>query len=154
MKVYLDTNIISGWAKQDLPHGELVALADVLDLWGKGYLDLCTSEVAKEELEKIPEVYRRDHMDVYEGLKRVPTVREKVADPGLMTMGVGGGRVPQWKLRHLQKILDETDARHFFQAIQNGADVFLTYDKATILARKAEIQKLGWPIDALKPSEL
>jgi predicted nucleic acid-binding protein len=62
--------------------------------------------------------------------------------------------VTQQDLATLRAILpDEDDARHLFHAISNGAEYFVTYDKATILKHRAAIED-EFSILPRLPSEL
>jgi hypothetical protein len=152
VKVYVDNNIVGALVKRDLALDQVEALARVLEAGQDRHFDLVTSQVAAEEISQIPEEHRHPHEIIYRLLARVPTAGEVRADSGLLLgMGVGGGSRPDPLLVKLRKLLDENDARHVFQAIKSGADVFLTADGG-IIHRRKELLELG--IKSLKPTEL
>ncbi len=152
MKVYLDTVIISSWINEDIRPEELEALERVLDAWQSNRIELCTSTVAREELAKVPEEHRGQHMRLYRLIKLVPIAPIERWGTGLSLMGTPTARTygdPIYS--QLRAILDEKDANHVFQAIKNGVNVFLTVDRR-VVARRGEIQR--WGMEVLKPSEL
>ncbi|HVE61704.1 MAG TPA: hypothetical protein VNA26_07790 [Chitinophagaceae bacterium] len=127
--VYLDTCIISGLAKADLSIDDLEALHDLLEKHKNGKIHPLTSQVTKEELEKIPPTFRTQHKIVYNLLKDVPTAQTYQTDSGLMLMGVGGGIREDPVFTALKNLLPgEDDARHIFQATKNGVSKFVTTD--------------------------
>jgi len=139
MKVYLDTCIISGIAKQDIKDEDLVALTEILKMHKDNKVEIVTSEVAKEELNKIPPEYRSKHLMVYNLLNNVPTVEYlklnffSVGFPVKQTKEFG-------ELFSLLK--DKGDAQYIYQAFRNGVDFFLTVDKKTILSHHSDIQSI------------
>jgi hypothetical protein len=138
---YLDTNLISGLAKEDIRPVELAALRDLLRRRKAGQLILCTSAVASEELGGIPATARAPHEDIYPLLDDVPTVDEQFPMPKAYGAGAYGADaygmgpiVEDSDLGVLRSILpDENDARHVFQAAKNGIDYFVTCDERTIV---------------------
>ena len=151
-RVYLDTNIISAWVKEDIAAEEFEALQLVLLAFQNDKLALCTSHVAGEELDRLPAEHRRTHRLVYEFIKRVPQVAEHQTVIGLMPHGVPGSRHREDPLLiELRSLLRKDDPRHVFQAIKNDVAIFLTVDRG-IRHWKAELAKRG--LRVLLPSEL
>jgi hypothetical protein len=133
-KVYLDTCIVSGIAREDLPQAEQEAVATLLQLYKARRVDLVTSDVAKSEIDHVPEQFRSRHETIYFLLKDVPVARAEWTDSGLTLTGVGGGRREDPLYTDLRLLLpDEADAQHVFQAIRADADYFATTDVKTIL---------------------
>ncbi len=129
-KIYLDTCVISGLIKNDIGKENYIALEELF------FTDLCivTSEVAKKEISKIPDKYRKEHENIYEALNKIPTIKHFSHNSNLMLMGVGGGRSDDPLFALLKNILpDEDDALHIFQATKNQAKNFITVDIRTIL---------------------
>jgi hypothetical protein len=134
LKVYLDTCIVSGLARQDLPPAEQEAVTALLQLYKAGRVDLVTSEVAKQEIDRVPERFRARHNTIYLLLTDVPVARAEWTDSSLGLTGVGGGRREDPLYTDLKRLLPgEADAQHMFQAIRDDADYFATTDAKTIL---------------------
>ena len=154
LSVYLDTCIISGLAKEDLRKEEYMALKEILVLRKTGKVQLVTSPIAKAELEKIPEALRIKHEVIYNLLSDVPIKRFR-SITGLSPIGVPGfgyGRLNRDYLRLRQLLTDEEDAKHLYQAIRNGIQVFLTTDFRTILRKRAIVEK-SFSIKLRSPTE-
>jgi hypothetical protein len=132
--MYLDTCIISGIAREDLPQAEQDAVVAILRLYKSDRLELVTSEVAKGKIGAVPERFRRRHEVIYLLLRDVPVASAQCADSGLTLTGVGGGRREDPLYLELKLLLpDEADAQHVFRAIRADADYFATTDARTIL---------------------
>jgi hypothetical protein len=150
---YLDTCIVSGLAKGDLAQPNLEALLKVLQKHKKRALSLVTSQVTKEEIDRIPKEYRLQHEVIYNLLSDLPVARAFRTDSGLMLMGVGGGVRLHPMLAKLNALLsDEADARHLYQAARNDIRYFITTDARTILRRKTEIEEISQVV-AISPTE-
>jgi predicted nucleic acid-binding protein len=151
---YLDTCVISGGLGRGDIHGQQEALRELLRLRKAGDIEIVTSHIALEEIQRSPQERRRLDEDLYALLNDVPAAAEHRTDGGLMLLGVGGGQRPDPILIRLREILsDENDARHLFQAIKNGIDFFVTVDERTILS-KADALSSVFGIQVLKPAEL
>jgi hypothetical protein len=132
--VYLDTCIVSGIAREDLASAEQDAVRGLLRLYKSSRLDLATSEVAQDEISRVPERFRSPHETIYLLLRDVPVARAEWTDSGLTLLGVGGGRREDPLYTSLKELLpDALDAQHVFQAIRADADYFVTSDSKTIL---------------------
>ena len=150
MKVYIDTCVISGFAKGELSTQEAEAFSILLKLHADGSVILVTSTVAKEEISRIPQEYRAPHESVYAQLEDIPAV-------GYLTLDLGFGihllGVKQHSIyRSLTKLLKDTgDAQHLYQAHREMASNFITVDAKTILSKAHEIDKVC-NVEVLLPS--
>ena len=153
-KLYLDTCIISGIAKSDISDLELNTLTDLLKDFRLNKVDMVTSQIAKQEIEKIPEQYRFQHSETYKTLTEIP-LSSSTFSP---FSGPFGGpfdrnRLPVKELKELQSLLkDKDDAKHIYQAFRNKVNYFLTVDASTILNRAKEIFEICG-VSVMLPSE-
>jgi hypothetical protein len=139
--IYLDTNIISAMAKpQDLRDDDLQAMEQILDAHQAGLVGLYTSEHAKEELDRIPEAFRKDHIRLYRLLKLVGEPEQSSPDED---------EPPA--LNCLRNSLSSSDFDHFTQAVASRVNVFVTTDNG-ILSQKNPAATLG--ISLLRPREV
>lgn len=152
-KAYLDTCIISGLAKEDLAQAELAALLEILQQQKSGGVSLVTSDMARRELDNIPDQYRMKHQFIYNLIADVPTAKAFRVDTGLMLMGVGGGIRLVKEMAQLTTLLkDEPDAAHIYQAFKNDVLNFLIVDEATVLSKAKEIENICG-VKAMLPSK-
>ena len=159
LSAYLDNCIApSGMVNNQIEQAELDALIELFRREEAGTVSLCTSEVTKEEIARIPASARVPFEDVYAGFERVPMVAEEFRLPKLLTSmrsGVTSGPIVEdAKLGSLRDILpDLDDARHVYQAVCNGDEYFVTRDQKSILAH-AEAVKAAVGITLCWPSDL
>jgi predicted nucleic acid-binding protein len=152
VKVYIDTCVISGHAKGDLPPRESRAFAELLSLHTDAKVALLTSPVAKDEIDRIPQAYRTPHEDTYAQLKSIPSAGYLVLDHGFGVIRLGVKQHPIFQ--SLARLLrDEGDAKHLYQAHREGASHFITVDGRTILSKASEIYS-ACGVDVLLPSAL
>jgi predicted nucleic acid-binding protein len=150
---YLDTNLLSGLVKEDVGVAELAGLRDLLRRRKAGEIELVTSDVADQELARIPEEFRSRHEDIYLLLDDVRTVAEEQRFASLPLLLNSYIEIDPL-LEQLAEILpDHDDARHIFQAAKNGIDYFLTCDRKTILSRADAIEAVA-PIKVRSPRQL
>ncbi len=151
---YLDTCIVSGLAKEDLPSGEQQALLEVLRRHKEGWIKLITSFVTKQEIDRVPEQARTRHEVIYSLLSDIPRAEFsgielfRVAFPGSL-----GVRQDPLYTELKQLLPGVEDAQHVFQAIKNKVDYFVTTDDRTILRYKNELEST-YGIKAVTPSQL
>jgi predicted nucleic acid-binding protein len=158
---YLDTNLVSALAQQDIDQADVHALFQLVDLMHAGRVALVTSTVAKEEIERVPAEHRAPHQGTYALLKKIPVVDEQRLFPRRVqafrpgrSQIIGPSVIEDEDLGRLRAILpDENDARHLFQASKNGASYFVTADRRTILSRAREIES-AFPIRVMTPTQL
>jgi hypothetical protein len=144
LTAYLDTCIISGLARWDLPEQELAAIEHILAAWERGEVSLVTSHIAKAEIDRVPAVYRSPHEVIYNLLANVPTAHFWRVDTGLMLMGIGGGRRQDRLFISLRSLLPgEKDAMHVFQAAKNSVGFLITTDHRTLIRFSADIERLS-----------
>ena len=140
---YLDTCIISGLAKQDIALAEQTALLKILEAQKSGKVALVTSDMARREIDNIPQQHRIKHQFIYNLIAEVPIAKAFSTDTGLMLMGVGGGPRLAKEMAQLTTVLkDEPDAAHIFQSFKNGVLCFLTVDEATVISKAQEIENI------------
>ena len=77
MKVYLDTVLVSGWAREDIGSSELRALERILEFGQAGRLEITTSQVTADEHRDIPEEHRREHERIYKLIRLVPGLADR-----------------------------------------------------------------------------
>jgi hypothetical protein len=143
LTAYLDTCIISGLARWDLPARDLAALQCILAARKCGEVSLVTSNIAKTEIDRVPQAYRAAHGVIYNLLADVPAARFWRTDTGLMLMGVGGGRRQDPLFISLKSLLpDAEDAMHVFQATKNSVGFLITTDCRTLIRFSGDIERL------------
>jgi hypothetical protein len=156
-KAYLDNCLVGGLVQDDVDPAESDALYRLIDLSKEGRLALVTSSVVKQEIDRVPPEHRAPHRAVYAFLTELPTIEETELMPRALTPGsglTGPLLLGHHDLGSLSSILpDWDDARHVFQAVQNGCAYFVTVDAKTILAHAPEVES-AFPFRVLKPSQL
>ncbi len=139
--IYLDTCVVSAAVKGELSSGDSAAVGAIGGLVQSSDLTVCTSTVMKEELSKIPDPFRKQHLDAYDGLRIVaghPTTSWIDDDPESATYG---SQTEHPLFAELKQIVpDVNDARHLYQAKMNDVSDFVTIDEKTILSRATEIR--------------
>jgi hypothetical protein len=152
MKVYLDTVLVSALEKKDLKPEEQQALSEIYAVYKEGMVELTTSVEVEDELKKIPDEYRDDHIDIYNLFNDVP----RVEVGGITRLGPLGFGVSNPRYRLMEQLKDllpgENDARHIFTTAANKMEYFLTADVKTILKHASEIKAISG-VQALRPSE-
>ncbi|GAG25143.1 unnamed protein product, partial [marine sediment metagenome] len=168
IKVYVDTNIISGMAKQDFSDEIMHCLNDILELRKQGKIELYLSEVTSEEIERIPEEYRYYHNLIYTLINNVALKPKSYSNLALSiaTRGLTGGSIgiatkglfpAQQKdplFVEIERIIPQKnntadqksrlkDIEHLFQCKKNNLDIFWTEDKKTILKYASGLRKIG-----------
>jgi hypothetical protein len=161
MKAYLDNNVVSSIVKDD-NKSQSSALTRLLEAREQHKVEVVTSEITLEEIQKCPECYRPPLERTFRLLEKVPIVRWD----DLMGVNSSGDKYT-WintPVIHNDPLyatllslgLEVIDARHVFVAAKQTCDVFLTCDnspRTSILRRAAEIKKLCGLIVQM-PSEL
>jgi hypothetical protein len=156
-KAYLDNCLVGGLVQDDLDSAESDALYALIELSKEGRIDLVTSSVTRQEIELVPLEHRAPHRAVYAFLIELPTIEESELVPRILT-AAPGLKGPLLLGHHdlgtLSRILpDWDDARHVFQAVQNGCAYLVTVDAKTILTHSDEVEA-AFPILVMRPSEL
>ncbi len=157
MKAYLDTNVVSAIARDDIPQ-ESAAVETLLRASEQGRVELLTSRVSEEEIARYSGSGRVVLDRVYRLMRKVAYVETST----LLGFHSYGDRYtwistplmeddPTWT--RLKAIgLDDKDAHHVMVAIKSSCDLFLTCDGG-ILHHHSQIEK-EFGIRLLRPSEL
>jgi len=113
---------------------------------------LVTSVEVEDELNKIPEKFRNDHLSTFKLFSDAPRLRiGGLTRLGAMGFGVANPKRRLWK--KLTSILpDKNDAMHIFISQTNRIEYFLTVDESTILKHSKAIMGVCG-VNALLPSE-
>jgi predicted nucleic acid-binding protein len=154
MKAYLDNNVISAIAKNDTPT-ESDALKRLLKAYEEGKVDLVTSEVTLQEINKYHG--SASVQETFQRVKKVPIVRW---DQLIGTKSYGDERT--WinaPVIHNDPVYGSllnlgvkvVDAQHVFVATKNACDPFLTCDGG-ILHRAPAIKDVCGGLVVQKPS--
>src|SRR5207249_3016816 len=133
---------ITAMVKHDLTADELASMEKILDVFQADFIELRTSHLAKEELDRIPEPYRPDHVRLFRLIKLAGEADETPRmpeDPRLQTVAV-----------QLKGTLSESDFNHLMQASNAKAEFLLTGDGGVL--RQVLASELG--IAVLSPREL
>lgn len=158
MTVYLDNNIVSAIARDDLSPNEMTALKELLELASAGTLELRTSGVAHKEIEQYKGKDKRTLQIVYLLLNKIPVVEDHKVLGAYSQFGSLGGALQPLVEDHpissalRQMGLERTDAHHVMVAIEAKCQVFLTCDGG-ILKQRAAIEG-KYPTRVMRPSEL
>ena len=140
-RAYLDTCIVSGLAKGDLTPDDLAALLRILEVRKTGTVELFTSEVAREEISKIPPEHRTQHSIIYGLLADVPCANTHYRIPPFRPAPMF--RRKDELLVSLERLLpDAPDALHVFQAFKAGLPHLITVDRRTLLNHAATVFQL------------
>lgn len=153
-KVYLDTCIVSGIAKNDLAIDEQSSVVKLLNLFQKSKIALVTAATTIDEINDIPDSFRQLHVTTYELLLEIPVCPQK----RVMDM-IGNGFIsfPREEpvLTTLRRFIpDELDRQHLLNAISDKCDYFVTTDEKTILRYKEQLHEAFSEVTFLKPSEV
>lgn len=159
---YLDTNVISGYAKAEFEPGTLAALNTILAKALSGEVALFTSAIVADELAAIPHEYRQRHLIVYAEhtkielrLSVIPTsmVAGGLGGANLVTRGMGKGprsalhaaidRAIPRRTSPRKLAARARDVDHLFQCAAAKLDWFLTEDHSSILQHKQALAELG-----------
>ena len=165
-KVYLDMDILSAFAKRDMPEATLNALIQLLQFAKAHKIGLFTSDVHRTEIERyggslltdrtrwnLEVVYLLAENVQFIEAQRLLGINVYWDRFGTCTNSPMIENHPTWtKCRALS--LSEIDAHHLMVAIEAKCDVFLTCDKRTILNRRTEIEREFSTIKLMEPQEL
>jgi len=152
-KMYFDTCIVSGLAKNEFAVSRNEKIFEILKKYESKELDLVASELMEQEIAKIPAQYRTPHQSLYLLLGKIPRVGE-ILPNRMLLLGVGGGSRVNPVYKALREILpDETDAKHILTAMGNGCTHFVTVDERTIIRNREKIKPIS-EIKIVLPEEL
>jgi hypothetical protein len=165
LRVYIDNDVasaISRGSTEKRCKAEIEALDQLLHWHGAGQIILGTSRQSPREMERAPTQYqaglkkglegldlaKNDHtvlgafaiIDPYGGFISNPLVTD-IVDKRLYSLLLATG-------------LEAEDAKHLMDAVHNGYERFLTWNRKHFLNRKAKLEGLCPSIKIQKPSEL
>ncbi len=147
--ILVDTNIVSGLAKGDLPASELEAVGQLLGLVATGDVTVTGTTVMRDELDQIPMPARAPHDAVYNTLRVLKTCSGVTwLDPATSQV------VENPTYTDLRAILpDEPDARMIAIGVEHSQDYFMTHDRKSVLNRRADVEAIC-PIKPRLPTEI
>jgi predicted nucleic acid-binding protein len=138
VKAYLDNNIVSAIAKDDLP-AESEALDRLLKAMDEGKVQLVTSELTLQEIEKYQDPMQQTRVKrIFRLLQKIPIVRwdELV---GMHSYGDARTWINTPMIQNdpdytalLALPLQTTDAQHIFVAAKQSCGAFLTCDRGIL----------------------
>jgi len=157
LKAYLDNDVVSAIVKDD-NEAESDALDRLLAAYRDGKVDLVTSKLTQEEIDKYQGPLRPAMERIFRFLKEVPIVRHDellgIHSYGDERTWINTPMIQNYTLYDALlklKLKGTYDPLHVFMAAKNGCDIFLTIDGG-IRARSAEIKQLCG-LDVMKPSD-
>ncbi len=146
MSIYLDNNVVSAMARDDMP-SESEALNRLLAAYSEGRVALVTSEITLREINGYQGLMRPQLEQMFEMLKKVPAVSwddlvgiNVQSDKYTMINSPMIHNDPLYQAL-LDKGVKTIDAQHVFVAANNTCPAFLTCDGG-ILSRSTAIEKL------------
>ena len=158
VKLYLDTNLLSAIVRRDHPL-EADALAEIVSRGNTGELNLVTSKVTGEEIDRCTGPHAPAIQSLYDSMKKLPYIEYEVhvGFDSYWDDEMGGWSNPLYDVDPSWSSLraaglDETDAHHVMLALKGNCSFFLTCDVRTILSRRQKIEAQH-NIRLLKPSE-
>lgn len=133
-RAYLDTCVISGLARRDLPPTEQGAADSLIELVYQSRVTVCTSTEAWGEIQQVPEQHRQPHLRQYQQISILTKAAEWFDTDEVYTPEA------QQVLARLRSVVPgEIDARHIAHAAMHGVPDFITTDRKTILRHASEI---------------
>ena len=147
--ILVDTNIVSGLAKGDLPPEQMEAVVTIVGMMQRSEVTLAGSTVLRDELNKIPAQHRGPHDAVANTLRTLKTNSSVTwLDPNI---GVTVGSMPYAGLR---KVLpDEPDARMIAIGEEHRQEFFMTDDRRSVLSHREQIASVC-SIKPRRPTEI
>jgi predicted nucleic acid-binding protein len=159
MKAYLDTCVVSDIHRDDSGNtADITRLLEIADT-EPARLTLVTSRKAGDEIQKYKGKYRPGVERAYLLLAKVPFIEDQTLLGFHNHWGpMGGASCPMieddriW-LDLQRSGLDRDDAHHVMLAIRNACDVFVTWDRKSILRWRTQVES-AYPIRLRTPTEL
>lgn len=129
---------------------DAAAMAKMATLVANSDLTMWASTVAREEIDKIPERYRKDHVDQFNTLKTIRASNATWVETNELSSAFGKVVVAPDYLKLRAILRDENDARLVFQAKAAGVTDFVTVDYKSVLSKADELKTIG--VRAMSPS--
>ena len=136
--ILVDTNIISGLVRGDLPPDQTQAVVTIVGMMQKSDVTLAGSTVMRDELNGIPVQWRSPHIAVADTLRTLKT------DSGVTWLDPNSGSVvenPTYAALR-RNLPDEPDARMIAIGEEHHQDYFMTDDRRSVLSRRERIASI------------
>ncbi len=148
--VYFDNCLVGAVVKGDHP-GQMPAISTLLGAHAKGSIALSASTQVLKEIQGLPAQYQGPHLQVWNGLRKLPASRVSWIDESSTSRSVTTDPLYA-KLEPL--LSDPSDRLHIFYAAKQGVRYFATVDQRTILSKKVQLESLvsmrfGTPADVV-----
>jgi hypothetical protein len=145
--VFFDACVLSAAARGDHP-GQTSAISCLLGAAAAGAIRAVASSRVREELDRIPVQYRAAHLAVFDKLQQFAKSEVTWLDQRVQPASV----VTEGRYAALAPILSGvTDPGLVVDALDAGAQYWVTLDDSTVLSRRSEVERLV-PIKLLDPS--
>jgi hypothetical protein len=115
------------------------AISTLLGAHAAGSVALSASTQVLKEIQGLPARYQGPHLQVWNGLRKLPASRVTWIDESSTAKSVTTDPLYS-KLEAV--IADPSDRLHIFYAAKQGVRYFATVDQRTILKRKAQLESL------------
>lgn len=147
--IMVDTNIVSGLAKGDLPREQAHAVVKIVEMMQRSYVTIAGTTVMRDELNRIPVQHRNPHIAVADTLRTLKTASGVTwLDPKSSAV------VESPTYAALCRILpDEPDARMIAIGEEHRQDFFMTDDRETVLKHREQIASVC-SIKPRRPTEV
>ncbi len=147
--ILLDTNIVSGLAKGDLPAQEARAVVEIVGMMTRSDVTLAGTTVMRDELNGIPEPARAAHDAVYRTLRILKT------NSGVTWLDPNTGAIQQNPVyqRLCDVLPNEADARMIAIGVEHNQEYLMTHDQRTIISRRSAVEA-ACPIKPRLPTEI
>jgi hypothetical protein len=147
--ILVDTNIVSGLVKGDLPREQAQAVVRIVEMMQRSDVTLAGTTVMRDELNKIPAPHRSPHIAIADTLRTLKTVSGVTwLDPN------SGAVVESPTYTSLRRILpDEPDARMIAIGEEHCQNFYMTDDRKSVLNHREQIASVC-SIKARRPTEV
>jgi hypothetical protein len=148
--VYFDNCLVGAVVKGDHP-SQMSAISTLLGAHANGSVALSASTQVLKEIQGLPPQYQGPHLQVWNGLRKLPASRVSWIDESSTSKSVSTDPLYS-KLEPL--LPDTSDRLHVFYAAKQRVRYFATVDQRTILSKKVQLESLvsmrfGTPVDVV-----
>src|SRR5438445_3049321 len=148
--ILVDTNIVSGLVKGDLPREQAQAVVKIVEMMQRSDVTLAGTTVMRDELNKIPAPHRSPHIAIADTLRTLKTAS------GVTWLDANSGAIvesPTYAALR-RNLPDEPDARMIAIGEEHHQDYFMTDDRRSVLSRRERIASIcsikpRWPTEIL-----
>lgn len=149
--IYLDSHIISDLLKSELSIEDQNALETILLSIHSKKLKLIVLSDVKEKINRIPELYLTQNINLLKLLKSIQSVNEVKYCTNLFNPASFSSNSFDSLYEKLIKIMDNVDARQIYQAIKNHSNKFLTNN---LRLNKSKKDIISYGLEIINPIEL